>query len=129
MTTKLLLQRIYFKSDYTIGKLYLDSVYFSDTLELPYKSNMTDVSCIPAGIYKVEMQYSEHFKRNLPHLIDVHGRTDILIHPANSVDELKGCIAIGKNTIKGGLTQSRACSDRLNDILKDKQDISITVYI
>jgi len=47
---------------------------------------------------------------------DVKGRTGILIHPANFVSELKGCIAIGEiHRYKNSLVDSR---DTLTEVLK-----------
>lgn len=50
---------------------------------------------IPAGTYSIELTYSPHFKRAMPLLDGVPGRTDIRIHPANWIYQLEGCIAVG----------------------------------
>ena len=64
------------------------------TLELPDKGNQNRISCIPEGEYEVVKRTSpgrgEHF-----HIKDVEGRTWILIHSANYVEQLLGCIAVG----------------------------------
>lgn len=119
------LKRLFPKETYTIGKLFIDDVYFSDTLELPWKDNEPMVSCIPPGTYPVKMLYSPSFKRALPHILDVPGRSSILIHPANWPSDLKGCVGVGKNDVRGGLSNSRFFSDVLNGMLKDGGTITI----
>ena len=125
---KLKIWRCFPNDTYIIGKFFIDGYRFCDTLERPWKDNATDISCIPCGTYKVKMLWSEHFQRNLPHIMDVPDRADILIHPANFVVDLKGCVGVGRNTIKGGLTESRFHSNALNSLLeKTKEDIEIEI--
>lgn len=75
------------------------------TLELPWRDNARQRSCIPAGVYQCALVNSPRF--GLVYGVrDVPGRTHILIHPANlagDVDlgwtsQLHGCIAIAKST-------------------------------
>ncbi len=65
------------------------------TLELPWRNNKTDISCIPVGVYAYEKWFSPSFNTAVFRLLHVPGRTNILIHPANFVRQLKGCIAPG----------------------------------
>ena len=125
--TELILNRVYPTPDYIIGTLAIDGEYFSDTLERPDLNNAPMISCIPKGTYVVKMLFSPHFQRLLPHIMDVPERENIMIHPMNTVLESEGCVGTGRNTIKGGLTQSRDASDRLNALLADCPDISITI--
>ena len=63
------------------------------TIELPWKDNKRNQSCIPEGRYLLERRFSERF---MAHILvkDVPNRSLILIHPANdAAKELKGCIA------------------------------------
>lgn len=64
------------------------------TLELPDKDNQNRISCIPEGEYKVIKRTSpgrgKHF-----HILKVPNRTYILIHSANYVEQLLGCVAVG----------------------------------
>jgi len=91
--------RTTYHKDYTLGTLFVydadnKEVAHVETLELPWKENKPNISCIPPDIYKVVQRYSKKFGRHF-HLLDVSGRTWILIHPANFVSELRGCIAPG----------------------------------
>ena len=122
------LTRLYLKPNYIIGKLYVDGHFFCDTLERPDLNNQDEISCIPKGEYRVGWYDSPHFGRLLPQILNVPNREYILIHPANFVNELKGCVAVGKNDIVGGLSNSRFYSDALNTLLeKETNDIVIIV--
>ncbi len=82
----------------TLGRLFvfdgLDVDFECCTMELPFKNNSRNVSCIPTGKYKVNPRNSEKYG---DHYIveDVLMRDYILIHPANYYTQLRGCIAIG----------------------------------
>lgn len=69
------------------------------TLELPWKDNRRGVSCIPDGLYDMALTMSPRFGTRLWEVLDVPNRSGIRIHAANYVHQLKGCIALGLNTI------------------------------
>lgn len=94
-----LLQRITSTDHQTLGLLTLYDehnfpFFLLHTLELPWRDNKTSISCIPAGIYWVELRWSRKYKFHF-HIKDVQGRELILIHNANYVRQLEGCIAVG----------------------------------
>lgn len=106
------IERIASNSKYIIGRVYLDNELICNSLEPPL-SSVSDPICIPEGIYRLTFTNSPKFSPRLgiwiPTLIDVPNRTRILLHPGNSVKDTEGCILVGKNTIKGGLTDSTNC--------------------
>lgn len=65
------------------------------TLELPYRDNEPQISCIPDGRYKASLQFSQRFQRPLFRVLNVPGRTGILFHAGNTVDDIEGCILVG----------------------------------
>ncbi len=128
---KLQLKRIFKGGDYTIGKLYVDGVYQCDTIEdvvreLPAtcpntprgiacacKEKVYAETAIPAGTYRVTMEYSPRFKRKLPYLHEVPHFLGILIHNGTDHQHSAGCIIVGKNKVKGKVLESRATLDAL----------------
>lgn len=71
------------------------------TLELPWKNNKNRVSCIDArnGMpYKVVPRYTAKRKAHF-HVLDVKGRTWILIHSGNYYSDILGCILVGSEYI------------------------------
>ena len=126
---ELLVKRVAKKNEYTIGKLYVDGVYFSDTLEdcdrgltqdMPLEEIKTKKvygkTAIPTGTYEIDMNtispkfqarsWAKPYGGKLPRLLNVPGYEGILIHPFNSAAESLGCIGVGKNSIKGMITDS-----------------------
>lgn len=82
----------------TLGRLFvfdgLDIEFECCTLELPYKNNQRNKSCIPTGKYNVKTRVSEKYGEH--YLVEnVELRDYILIHPANYYTQLRGCIAVG----------------------------------
>ena len=114
-------KRLWPKTDYTVGRMWIDGIFFSNTLEDPVREIAEDgtgkiygKTAIPAGRYKVVYWYSQKFKRRMPRLLDVPHFDGILIHAGKTAENTLGCILVGLNTQKGKLTSSRYYSDELN---------------
>lgn len=115
---ELTLRRTALRAGYTIGHLYIDGTYFCDTLEdtvrdLDTEPKVPGRTAIPAGRYRVVVNRSPRFGRDLPRLLDVPHFDGILIHSGNSAADTAGCILVGRNTATGRLTESRVTSDAL----------------
>lgn len=147
---KLLLKRIARKQSYTIGNLYIDGEWFCNTLEDADRGLDQSMSkekikelkvygktAIPTGTYKVRMDVvSQKFKNRswakpyngkLPRLVDVPGYEGVLIHVGNSDSESLGCVLVGKNTVKGKVTDSANTFKALMSKLQGQDDITITI--
>ena len=110
------------KSGYTIGSLLLDGDYFCDTLEDPVRgAKMPGITAIPAGRYKVIVNRSPRFGRDLPRLLDVPGFEGILIHRGNTAKDTAGCILVGENKEPGKVVNSGRYEEELTRILKEAQ--------
>jgi len=149
----IVLERLYKKPDYTIGKLYVDGKYFCDTIEdhdrgltdkMPLReiidSKVEGETAIPTGTYRIvtnikSPRYSqvEWYRKNMsggfvPRLLGVKGFSGILIHAGNYASHTDGCILVGKNKVRGGLINSRDTLLRLyKEVLKGRNDINITI--
>lgn len=64
------------------------------TLELPWKDNNQNVSCIPAGIYDA-VKYDSPKHGDVILLLDVHNREMIEVHSGNYTRQILGCILVG----------------------------------
>lgn len=114
---KLELQRTYYPNG-TNGELFLNGNKICATIELPWKNNQSQVSCIPEGEYVLEKRYSSKFGWHLQ-VMDVPERKLILIHPANNaLKELKGCIAPVSYLIAAGQGgESRKALEKLKELI------------
>lgn len=87
------------------------------TLELPWRGNQPQLSCIPEGVYACAMIHSPKFGR-VYGVLNVPGRSNVLIHSANFAGDvhlgwdtqLHGCIAPHKR--RGFLNNSRGRPQR-----------------
>ena len=102
---KLKLERYEFGDNYTVGKLLIDGVFFCYTLEdvvRPLGAVKVDgATAIPTGTYKVIVDRSTRFKRDMPHVLDVPGFSGIRIHAGNTDKDTEGCILLGMTHTSG----------------------------
>lgn len=85
--------------DGVVGDLYLDdSGVFCHSMELPWKNNEPDISCLPLGDYVCIVTHSPAFNKELYLIIEpFEHRAGFRIHAANRLRELRGCVAFGEN--------------------------------
>ena len=88
------LQRLIQNDKVTLGELTIEDKIFK-TLELPWKNNQRNISCIPAGEYKATYIFSNRFQKNLFVLHNVPGRDNVELHIGNTVADTHGCILLG----------------------------------
>ena len=114
----------------TNGKILLQGKWISYCIELPWKNNHAQVSCIPEGRYELEKRWSPKFLRHLQ-VMDVKDRDCILIHPANdATHELKGCIApVSFLTGPGKGSGSRVALKKLTGLVFAALDQSKPVFL
>ena len=126
---ELKVKRKAFEKDYTIGKLYIDGVAFCDTLEDCDRGLTQDMpleeikakkvygkTAIPTGTYEIDMNtispkfqarsWAKPYGGKLPRLLNVPGYEGVLLHPGSYSSDTSGCLLVGKNSIKGMVTDS-----------------------
>ena len=77
------------------GVLLIHKTSFCVTLEPPWKNNEAHISCIPAGRYLCTKYTSQKYPATYQ-VNSVPGRSLILFHPGNTVDDTTGCIILGQ---------------------------------
>lgn len=99
----LLLERFQFTENSTIGKLSINGVQqcfiLEDTdrhLEEYPNAKIRGQTAIPRGEYKIIVDYSPRFRRELPRLLDVPGFEGVRIHPGNVPADTEGCLLPGQ---------------------------------
>ncbi len=83
------------------------------SLECPWRENQVFTSCCPDGTWSLQaFDSTEH--PGCWVVTPVPGRTGILIHVGNRVDDTQGCILIGQTQEPGFVGNSRAALRQLN---------------
>jgi len=113
----------------TLGKLYIDGELICRAIELPWVKNTRNISCIPAGEYKINPVNSNRFGLTYE-VADVVGRSHILFHKGNTVNDTEGCILpcsyFGTlNDNIAGLASGKAYNKLMNMLDGEKHKLTI----
>ncbi len=112
----------------TFGVLSLSNEPLCTTCEDPWDGNVIGRSCIPAGNYLV-MSHSGPKYKNVWQILNVPGRSAILIHNGNSINDTQGCILVGNGFGMFGnlpcVINSKSSLERLQEMLPDEFDLEI----
>ena len=137
---KLNLDRIKFTDNSTIGMLYVNGKFQCYTLEDRMREiegqhvsnwKVYGKTAIPRGTYKVIIDYSNRFKKELPRLLEVPGFEGVRIHSGNTSHDTEGCILVGTSMGEDRVNSSRIAFNGLMELL-DKaydSDEQITIEI
>lgn len=141
------------KTEYCVSDIYVDGEWVCNGLEdtdrgldqdmedwMIRSKKIPNRTAVPTGRYKVLMNtvspkfsqkqfYKQVCNGKLPRLEDVKGYEGILIHCGTTHQHSAGCILVGKNTIKGKLTDSQETFKKLYSIMKDAYDKGDEIYI
>lgn len=131
MTSIIRLERFAYSPVGTFGRLSVGP-FQCYTVERPLGQNRPNIDCIPEGEYPMALEHSPRFGEMLWELKEVPGRSEIKIHAGNTMDDLLGCIAPGKELglVEGkwGVTGSRLALVRFMDAMKGLSDVRMLVH-
>lgn len=113
----MLIRRYSYTDTETLGILFINDVYICDTLELPWKDNQRNISCVPEGLYDINYNKSPKHGDSV-HVKEVPGRAGILIHAGNTTKDTEGCILVGTKN-RNMLVDSRKALKQVLEILDD----------
>lgn len=143
---KIRVERKWPKPTYSIGRFYIDGIFYCNTLEdadrglkqtdsLDYikSRKVANETAIPKGTYKVAMNvtspkyaasswYWSLCQGKVPRLLNVPGFDGILIHTGNNPLQTSGCLLVGKNTKVGQLTESKETFKKIYKLMKSAYD-------
>lgn len=136
----ILITRNWRKTDYTVGRLYVNGTQLCNTMEDTdrrlfqgqplseiLKIKVKGQTAIPTGTYRIRVTESPKFKRPLIEVVDVPGFSGIRIHALNCAEESEGCIGPGLNTAPGRVTDSRKYENILTDMVAKEPEAYITI--
>lgn len=121
-------KRLYKTDNSTIGELLVDGVFECFTLEDKERDvKIKGETAIPKGTYKVIINESIRFKRQLPLLLNVPNFEGVRIHSGNSNHDTEGCILVGQSRHKNYIGQSRKAFEKLFKKMQKAKDITINI--
>ena len=112
----------------TLGILRVQKNVRMWTLEPPDFLNEKRISSIPAQQYEMIRWNSPHFGETFK-VKDVPGRTQILFHSGNTIQDTKGCIILGSGLLdnKKGVSESRKAFTKFMQILDGYDKAHLTI--
>lgn len=126
----ILIRRMIFTDNSTIGELYINSEFICYTLEDTVRKEGEKIygkTAIPKGTYKVAITMSNRFKKELPLLLNVPNFEGVRIHTGNNPEDTEGCILVGNTKDVDWIGQSKLAFDSLFHKMKQSKDITITI--
>lgn len=99
-----------YSKDSTIGKMYINDVFFCYTLEDAVREKkIKNVTAIDAGKYEVLINFSNRFKQLMPLLLNVKNYEGVRIHWGNYSKDTEGCILVGNKKGVDFVGNSKQC--------------------
>ena len=150
---ELRLRRIAKKSNYTIGKLYIDGKYFCDTLENPdrgldssmpidvlKRKKLPHITAIPTGRYQITMNvisprfgklsfYKQFGGGRVPRLLNVPAFDGVLFHCGNTAKDTDACILLGRNLKVGMVLESKITYSKFYLLLEAASECKEKIFI
>jgi hypothetical protein len=121
---KILVERDIFGDNYTTSRVFIDGRFFcyclEDTdrkLEDNPEAKVYGETAIPRGTYKLLVDFSGRFQRELPRLLDVPGYSGIRIHAGNVPADTHGCLLLGTSRKDGMVVNSRIAMVKFMELL------------
>jgi len=122
------IKRLYKTENSTIGELLVDGLFECFTLEDKEREvKIKGETAIPKGEYKVIINESNRFKRELPLLLNVPNFEGVRIHSGNTNHDTEGCILVGQFRNKNYIGQSRKAFDKLFKKMQKAKEITLTI--
>lgn len=99
--------RAHYNKTTTTGIMLIDDQYFGYTLEDVVRHTPKEYgkTAIPAGLYRLDLTYSNRFKRLMPEIYDVPFFTGIRIHGGNTHVNTLGCLLVARNRLNDNTIQ------------------------
>ena len=137
---EILIKREEFTKESTIGSMFIDGKFFCYTLEdydrdLNKDGDLNDageakvfgLTAIPKGKYKVIVDYSNRFKKTLPHILNVPGFEGVRIHNGNTAKDSEGCILIGSTKSKNFVGDSVNTLKKFLSLISKEKTINLQI--
>lgn len=121
----------------TTGKLFIENEFECYVLEDQDRkleaggSKIYGRTAIPRGRYKIELDWSPKYGRDMPHILDVPQFEGIRIHTGNRSEDSEGCLIPGQERIENYVRNSKLAFDallqKLNLAWANNEEVWLTI--
>lgn len=134
----LTVRRDLFNAKQTLGRLFIDGKFETYTLEDTVREiemmpvalwKIPNETAIPRGKYDVVINWSAHFGKFMPLLLDVPGFDGVRIHSGNTELDTEGCILVGDIRFGTYIGASRIAAVRVQSKIQAAIDRKESVQI
>ena len=112
------------------GVLIENEIPLMLTLERPWINNHDSISCIPEGSYVCKRIVSPKFGDTFQ-VTDVEGRSEILFHKGNTIEDSHGCILLGSSFAQFktgfGIANSAMAYEMFMGLMKKENSFALTI--
>lgn len=118
-----------------LGELFVDGKLLGQTLEDQDRhleaggEKIAKETAIPRGRYKVQLSYSNRFKRIMPEVLDVPQFKGVRIHGGNTEEDTEGCPLLGAIRTQTGVAQCGGVNQRLINLIEAAEIRGEEVYL
>lgn len=118
---------------FTLGSLFLNGKFFCYTVEDQDRlletggTKIKSRTAVPRGKFKMINTFSNRFQKELPLLVNVPGFEGIRIHGGNTAEDSEGCILVGTNRTKFGVSNCQPMVSKIIGIIKSSDETFITI--
>lgn len=126
-----------FTENSTTGKLFIENEFECFVLEDEDRKleaggkKIYGRTAIPRGRYKIEMDWSPKYGRDMPHVLNVPQFEGIRIHTGNRSEDTEGCLIVGQERSENYVRNSKLAFDDLLKKLKlawaENEEVWITI--
>lgn len=114
----------------TYGVMHVNGFPRFVTLELPWRNNERNVSCIPVGSYECSQFRSRKYGSTI-RVNSVPERSGIIFHVGNFPEDTRGCVLVGTgfSTYRGSaIIESKRAMENFREMLRSEKNINLTVW-
>ena len=134
------IERLQQDRDVTIGSLSVDEEWKCWTLEDAVREvrgqpvedwKIPGQTAIPIGAYRVIVDFSQRFQRQLPLLERVPGFSGVRIHAGNTIGDTEGCILVGNERYAKSIGRSQmalaSLMTKLNEAIRKGEPVTLQI--
>lgn len=123
------------KEGFTLGGLFLGNARIGYTVEDEDRhleiggEKVYGKTAIPRGRYRVVVDFSHRFQKNLPHILEVPGYEGVRIHGGNRAEQSLGCVLVGQIRTADGVANCAPVVQRVIDLIENDAEVGKDSWI